>query len=40
VYREDTGWPAGSDRYRDLWQQAKAEDGDTFAVFRRLVEAA
>lgn len=40
VYRADAPWPPGSERYRDLWRQAKTEDGDTTANFRRLVEAA
>lgn len=39
VYRDDAAWPAGSDRWQDLWQQAKAADGDTAKVFRHLVEA-
>lgn len=39
VYRSDSAWPAGSERFHDLWQQAKAADGDTTANFRQLVEA-
>jgi hypothetical protein len=31
--------PPGSERYARLWDQATGEDGDTFANFRRLVEA-
>src|SRR5690606_32229579 len=34
VYHRDTGWPPGSERYRDLWKQAKAEEGDTTTNFR------
>jgi len=40
VYRPDAGWPAGSQRWADLWQQAKDADGDTTNVFRQLVAAA
>lgn len=40
VYRADAEWPAGGSHWRDLWEHAKDEDGDTTAVFRRLVEAA
>lgn len=40
VYRDDSAWPAGSERYARIWQQAKADDGDTLANFRRLVSAA
>lgn len=39
VYRADAPWPPGSRRYAELWEQAKAEEGDTAANFRRLVEA-
>lgn len=39
VYRDDSDWPAGSKRYKALYQQAKAVDGDTLANFRRLVDA-
>ena len=39
VYDRDADWPAGSDLYRGLWQEAKAADGDTTANFRRLIEA-
>lgn len=38
VYDRDADWPAGSREYQDLWQQAKADDGDTAKNFRRLVE--
>lgn len=38
VYRRDTGWPPGSERYRDLWREAKKLDGDTAINFRQLVE--
>jgi hypothetical protein len=31
--------PPGSERYARLWDQVTGEDGDTFANFRRLVEA-
>ena len=40
VYRDDAAWPAGSERYQSLYRQAKADDGDTLANFRRLVGAA
>lgn len=39
VYRENAAWPSGSQRFADLWTQAKNEDGDPVANFRRLVEA-
>lgn len=39
VYDADAEWPAGSRQYQELWQQAKAADGDTTANFRALVEA-
>lgn len=39
VYRPDAALPATSERYARLYQQAKTEDGDTLAVFRRLVAA-
>lgn len=39
VYRDDSAWPSGSDRYAQLWQQARADEGDTLANFRRLVAA-
>jgi hypothetical protein len=40
VYRRDAAWPAGADRYAELYAQAKAEGGDAATVranFRRLV---
>lgn len=40
VYRDDTAWPPGAERFRALWNEAKAADGDTTANFRRLLEAA
>ncbi len=40
VYHRDADWPAGSKRYAELYQQAKAADGDTVKNFRHLVEAA
>lgn len=39
VYRRDAAWPAGSERYADLWRQARDEGGDTTAAFRRLLAA-
>lgn len=39
VFRRRSSWPPGSQRWRDLWDQAKAEPGDTSRNFRRLVEA-
>jgi hypothetical protein len=39
VYSRGTAWPPGSERWRDLWQQARSEPGDTSRNFRRLVEA-
>lgn len=39
IYRHDSALPAGNQRYADLWQKAKAADGDTLANFRRLVAA-
>lgn len=38
VYRRNAAWPPGSERYRDLWNEAKRLDGDTEINFRRLVE--
>ncbi len=42
VYRDDQPWPAGADRYRDLWRDATrlgADEGvDTTVMFRRLIE--
>lgn len=38
VYTADAPWPPGSRRFAELWQQAKTEEGDTVANFRRLVE--
>lgn len=38
VYDPDAAWPPGSQRYQDLWRQAKALDGDTTKNFRALVE--
>ncbi len=38
VYSEDADWPAGSRQYAELWQQAKAADGDTTKTFRQLIE--
>lgn len=40
VYRDDSPWPAGSERYRDMWQESKAADGDTLSNFRRAVTGA
>jgi hypothetical protein len=40
VYRRDAAWPSGSERFRAVWEQAAAEDGDTTKNFRRLIEAA
>lgn len=40
VYRDDAAWPTGSDRWRDLWAQARDAEGDTEANFRQLVAAA
>ena len=40
VYRPDAQWPTGSQRWADLWQQAKDADGETTNVFRQLVAAA
>lgn len=40
VYRRDAAWPAGSQRYRELWNEAKAAEGDTAINFRHLIEAA
>lgn len=39
VYRPGAPWPAGSDRWADMWSQAKQADGDTVSEFRRLVAA-
>lgn len=41
VYRSDAPWPAGSERYADLWRQAKASSGggDVANEFRRLITA-
>lgn len=38
VYSRDAAWPPGSERYRDLWQDAKRMGGDTAINFRQLVE--
>lgn len=38
VYDTEADWPAGSRQYADIWQQAKAADGDTTSNFRQLVE--
>lgn len=38
VYRDDNAWPPNSREYRDVYDQAKADDGDTLAVFRQLIE--
>lgn len=38
VYDTEGDWPAGSRRYAELYQQAKAADGDTASNFRQLVE--
>jgi hypothetical protein len=40
VYRRDAAWPAGSERFKQMWDEAKAADGDTTKVFRHMVEAA
>lgn len=40
VYRRDAAWPAGSERFRDLWAEASSADGDTTKNFRALVESA
>ena len=40
VYRSDAAWPAGSERFRDLWSDASRMDGDTTKNFRALVESA
>jgi hypothetical protein len=37
VYREGSAWPAGSEQYASLWQEAREEPGDTTANFRRLL---
>lgn len=42
VYQADAPWPAGSDGYHDLWQQAKDQAGGEgvkpVVMFRRLIE--
>lgn len=40
VYRDDAQWPPGSQRFADVYAEAKAADGDTMSNFRRLIEAA
>lgn len=40
VYRHDAAWPAGSERYAELWQEAALADGDSLQNFRQLIEAA
>jgi hypothetical protein len=37
-YRDDAALPPGSERYAELWQQAKDAAGHTAVEFRRLVE--
>lgn len=37
IYRPDSALPAGSERYAELYQQAKAAGGDTIAEMRRLL---
>lgn len=39
VYRDDAKWPAGSDRFAEIYAEAKAAEGDTALNFRRLIEA-
>lgn len=39
VYRDDAKWPTGSNRYAELYAEAKSADGDTAKNFRRLIEA-
>lgn len=39
VYRDDAAWPRGSQRYAEIYQEAKAAEGDTASNFRRLIEA-
>lgn len=39
VYHRDAAWPAGSERYRALWEEADNAPGETLANFRALVEA-
>ena len=40
LYRSDSAWPAGSERYRSIWNEAKAAEGDTAKNFRHLIEGA
>jgi len=37
IYRPDSALPAGSERYAQLYQEAKAAGGDTLANMRRLL---
>jgi hypothetical protein len=39
VYRRDAAWPSGAERFRDMWREAAAADGDTAKNFRHLVQA-
>lgn len=38
VYDRDADWPTGSRQYAELYQEAKAADGDTVSNFRQLIE--
>jgi hypothetical protein len=38
-YRNESALPPGSERWADLWDQARSDPGDTVKVFRQLVEA-
>lgn len=42
VYRDDAGWPAGSERYREIWDEATEGLSGTDATnaFRRALEGA
>lgn len=39
VYRSDAAWPAGSRRYRALWDEATAGEADQLNAFRRAIAA-
>jgi hypothetical protein len=39
LYRDDAPWPPSAQQWADVWQQAKADSGDTLSVFRQLVTA-
>lgn len=34
IYRSDAEWPAGSERYRELWDEATAGEADQLNAFR------